>query len=1676
MLPNNKFLAWNKFLFYGISIAFLITGTAFENNSISLAAQRPADVISTDPSLVEELQVPKKGLFRKYVSEVEEIILLNLPEETSIRMVVKGSQSHHLIALDGLKWSEVKSYANSDVTQYSFMSQGTTASFRLPANGGYHISVFPPSAPEIQSASSNDHYNPDPNSDPEFLVKDVLIGGDCFDVNNISLSSRPTSAGTFSAGLSSIGIDEGVVLATGTVDIGVGPNDITDAGTDDVGGANDPDLRQVVSELFQGSNPPIFDATILEFEFTPTVDSITFEYVFASEEYCDYVNSQFNDVFGFFISGPGINGNFSNNGENIAVVPGTNDYVSINTLNINSNPAFYVDNVPLGQPQGAGGCTSEPNTASPTSDFIQYDGFSTPLQAIASVVPCETYTIKLAVADVGDGFFDSAVMLKAGSFQAGGTALLDVESDLGGNVFLQGCTDGGFTVRRGNTNNFNEPFEVTLTIDPSSTAEPGVDYEPFDTVIVIPALSMEVFVDLVTLPQFVYDGEEKTIILVLDNSCSCEIEETVIIIEPVPPLESDLQGDTVCLGSPVFFDPSEEVYPGVDYQWSDGQLGPGITVYPLESGFYSVTLSNACEELVDSAYVEVVNPPSAFMNADTAVCEDDLSNIDLTISFEGRGPFTFSYTINGESYLVRDFEDSIYMIPPNHRDTGSYRINFMDGYLECQGEIEGGGEVQYRELLFDVMIEDASCGGNADGQIEIIPDSTSLPYTYLWEDGSETSVRDSLSVGQYNLTLTDGPGCRLDTFFQIAESSDVDYLAEVTRYPTCQNNSGALRLQIDSSDFQEIRWSTGDSSLMIDSLSPGVYSFFIETFTDCDIQDSILVPDPPALPIIRLDSIIPIQCDRDTGQIFIEVDAQSSWTLRWSNSDTIQNLGATIPGMYQVEVTDSLGCLAELQVNLPIDTLYPSIDLPDPAFLSCVDSALTLEFDSTNWSQTQLTWVTDTDSIISRSDREIRFSESGLYRVELLDTTNGCITYDSLRIRDPQLPTVELLPLDTLNCETSAVDIGVSHNESHLRFYIIDQISGDTLDQSAGSELSVSQLGSYQLIAIDTLSLCQTDTLFEVSQDLESPGLVLPDSVLLQCRDSVLRLEAEIQGNNSYYFEWRNENDDILDSGQLPGETEIVYETSSTGIYYLVVRDNKTACLSRDTIEVIPDTNLPTVIVQTPQQITCDQQEIEVLAQGSSSGDEYYYRWLSEGGDLIGDDVEQLTVDSGGTYILSIQNTDNGCIEQTEFVVEENVFPPSLSADLGEPFTCLRQTVNWQYTGPDSIPVEIGWYLNGLREGVGPTFSIAAGEAADSYSMRVERLDNGCADSLMLVPQWDTIAPIAIVDSVPTLPCNNESISLSAMGSTPEGELDFEWRRAGTTLSQLPQVEVSEEGTYEIIVQIQRNGCKDSMSVAVTSIPIVDFDIAVDPLLCTRPFGEVQVGEVSGGTAPYTFSLNGSERENEGFFSDLDPGSYTLNLRDALGCEAERSFQIDSLSDLEIDLIADLVLDYDDRYQIDLTVNRPDDEITFVEWSPDEYLSCSQCLRPWLTAREDQEIRVLLEDIYGCTAEAILRLVVEINPQIFIPNVFSPNGDGINDDFFPNAGPTVINIPEMLVFDRWGNLLFEQQDFPPNSPQMGWNGRYKGQILKPAVFAYLIKVELVTGDILTLTGDVTLVK
>ena len=215
-------------------------------------------------------------------------------------------------------------------------------------------------------------------------LADAILGSGITRVGNATLVSGSTSAGTFAGGASSgIGINSGILLTSGSVNNAPGPNN-NDGASATASGSGDADLNLLV-----GGNTT--DSTSLSFTFTSAGGDLFFNYVFASEEYNEYVNSQYNDVFGFFLDGV-----------NIALIPLTTTPVAINNVNSGVNSAFYNDN--------------DPSNGTPTPYNLQYDGFTTVFQAKALGLAAGNHTIKLAISDRGDSILDSGVFIQGGSF------------------------------------------------------------------------------------------------------------------------------------------------------------------------------------------------------------------------------------------------------------------------------------------------------------------------------------------------------------------------------------------------------------------------------------------------------------------------------------------------------------------------------------------------------------------------------------------------------------------------------------------------------------------------------------------------------------------------------------------------------------------------------------------------------------------------------------------------------------------------------------------------------------------------------------------------------------------------------------------------------------------------------------------------------------------------------------------------------------------------------------------------------------------------------------------------------------------------------------------------------------------------------------------------------------
>ena len=225
-----------------------------------------------------------------------------------------------------------------------------------------------------------------------------LLVGSGVSISNATFTGVGSQLGSFTGGNTYIGFDEGIILTTGKSTHANGNNSITNTcGTDQASTASssDADLNQIASA-------PIYSAAILEFDVVSSGDKLEFNFSFASEEYLEWVNTSHNDVFGFFISGPGISGPYSNNAKNIALIPGTNQVVSINNVNHLTNTSFFIDN---SNNFGAG--------------TIVYDGYTVNIKVSCPVQFGQTYHLRLAIANVLDANCDSGVLLKKGSLVSG---------------------------------------------------------------------------------------------------------------------------------------------------------------------------------------------------------------------------------------------------------------------------------------------------------------------------------------------------------------------------------------------------------------------------------------------------------------------------------------------------------------------------------------------------------------------------------------------------------------------------------------------------------------------------------------------------------------------------------------------------------------------------------------------------------------------------------------------------------------------------------------------------------------------------------------------------------------------------------------------------------------------------------------------------------------------------------------------------------------------------------------------------------------------------------------------------------------------------------------------------------------------------------------------------------
>ncbi len=338
-------------------------------------------------------------------------------------------------------------------------------------------------------------------------------------------------------------------------------------------------------------------------------------------------------------------------------------------------------------------------------------------------------------------------------------------------------------------------------------------------------------------------------------------------------------------------------------------------------------------------------------------------------------------------------------------------------------------------------------------------------------------------------------------------------------------------------------------------------------------------------------------------------------------------------------------------------------------------------------------------------------------------------------------------------------------------------------------------------------------------------------------------------------------------------------------------------------------------------------------------------------------------------------------------------------------------------------------------------------------------------DSLSILKLQVVDLPDVII-SGPDYICVDQSITIQIVSSK---QLSYLWQDGSTSSDYL----VSKPLLYSVTVS-DSNGCSSVSIKEVKPANPPDFSYNFKNIDCNIvDNGYIEIKDTIGGAHPILFelSLNGQVIND---YQHLKIGNYLLKAIDANGCIKEKEIMLEALPLPLIDLGPDIYLQEGDSLWI---IAGPLYKTTAsYEWSPSDLLKEQIKNRAKFVVKESTTITVKLTDANGCVVTDDINILVKEKLKVYFPNSFSPDYDGINDKFTAYANAAKWQVKELLIYDRWGEQVYSQKDFPPSDPSYGWNGKYHDKYVNAGVYIYYAVVKSISGEEYEMKGDVNLVR
>ncbi|WP_170110469.1 T9SS type B sorting domain-containing protein [Flavilitoribacter nigricans] len=1230
-----------------------------------------------------------------------------------------------------------------------------------------------------------------------------------------------------------------------------------------------------------------------------------------------------------------------------------------------------------------------------------------------------------------------------------------------------------------------------------------------------------------------YSSGAGQIYAVIDNgACLSDPVPVELVVGRAPTIRFVTIGTLSCFGDT---DGSIEIEitggtPPYNISWSNPAYDNQTSLTDLPAGSYGVTVTDAigCSS---NQMLSIIEPNELILDC------NKLQDVGTVIGDDGVASFTASGGIAPYWVVWEGPEtDSAQIFSANDTLTvstlraGTYQVRVRDA-LGCVAFCQVDIDAPNCDLEVSGTFTEPQCFGEADGSITLTPTGAQGNLTYSWNVSSLNgqNAPQNLAAGQYEVTVTDETGCSEILSFLLESPPMIDLNCSVQNPVSVLGGSdGRARIQVSGgSRPYRASWTgpkTGDISIgmatefVIDSLPAGTYDLVVVDANNCEQTCSFTVADgncSNGLDVDISDESCPGSADGS-----IRVILTGNWispvTYDWDNDafDGQSQLSGLAAGNYTVTVTGANNCQSSISATVETDFSPPAVSFTENGTV-CSDECYDLELNFTGTAPFFAEFILRSGN----QSNPLNVNTDQMTDILTICPADYGVTSGSLRL--------QLLRVSDANCineETreSVIDIAQPTEANYTATLCPNEsvvINGQTYDinRPTGTEVLIgaNEFGCDSTVNI-TLNFA-SESVNEITDTLCPDGSITINGQTYDInRPSGMEIipngtgcDSLININLSFYPPATGRLEEVLCPGEVLIINGVTYNEQRLSGIEMFPGGSSNGCDSTLEISIsyypeavgfVSDTICPgeTITVNgtdyNRENPFGQERLLGEARNGCDSLVEINLSFFDAPMSVLRDTLcrdASLTV-NGTVYDINRPSGmevfsgsgENGCdsLVQVDLIFQEDV----TVALVGDQDICMGEEAVLEFRVLNALtPIDVQYAVNGGN----PTW-IYGVEDGDVITVKPNDNTTYSVVQALVPPEFCTVTiggdatvrvSMLMVDVVTDTDYLGYGVScadqqdgaIRAMVMSGTGPFEFVWQDG----VRMPERTNLGPGVYSVVVT-DALGCTAEAFVQLEAPPPIQMRLSTLPLDCDGgSSGAVILDTVFGGIPAYFYSIDGGTArevvQTPLLITDIAAGRHTIEISDEFGCSTRQDVVIAEFTPLELILGPDQKIRYGESVRLDGVANF---QIDSLYWVPSDSLQPTNTLPTRARPSETTTYTLRAFDSRGCWVEDEIKITVIREDDIYVPNAFSPNSDGINDRVYPFTNPNIKIINEFRIFDRWGNQMHYQQEFHGNQEKFGWDGIFNNQPMDPAVFIFVLHFTYLDGQPGMLKGDITLVR